>query len=1040
MSGGGANRFLTTVLMTDMVDSTALAAELGDRGWRDLVQLHNALVREALRRHDGREMDTAGDGFFAIFDAPGSAILCALEIVGGTPAIGVQVRAGVHVGEVEQMGAKVGGITVVIAARISSAAGPGEVLVSTTVRDLAAGAGIMFEDRGIQVLKGVPGEWRMYAASQRGAEADDAPSVPSTDLAGRRMAAIRLSQARPLWQRHPRAASAVAAGLAVIVMVGGVLAGSPWRPQAIAAVPANALGIIDLERNEIVGEVRVGQQPTAIAHGEGGVWVANSIDATVQRIDPARQLVVHTVDVGLAPIDLVVADGSVWVANSGERSVSRINVETGRLVQTITVGNSPSAIAAGAGGIWVTNRGDGTVMLLDAASGEPLETIPVGLAPSGLAVDDSGVWVISEETGTLAHLDLATGWLSTPIAVGPRPIAVDIGAGSVWIASATDGTVTRVDPDTRSVTGVFATGGSPSDVVVHADDIWIADRDGFVHRLDASDPEARTLSIAAVSGASAMAPVDDAMWFAAVASTATHSGGTLRVAGALGLPFNEPGISPLSHQLWSLMGDGLVTYPRLSGASGAQLIPGLAESMPSITDGGLTYGFRLRSGVLYSNGQPVRAEDFRNAIERLFQIEHPYFGGPLDEYTVAFGSLRGAEACIDAPVRRCDLSEGIVTDAAAGTITFHLSAPDPYFLFALVGQHPIPADAAPPNTAATDPVPGTGPYMVAERDESQMRLVRNPHFESWSLADRPDGLVDEIILLAAPNLQEATEMVARGDADWVHPAMQAEQIPSLRTQFPSRLHFNPSGTTIMFMDTTRPPFNSLQARQAVNLALDRARLAKLRGGVFAATPTCQTLPPVSVGYQPYCPWTDDPNAGGQWSAPDLQTARRLVDESGTRGTRVGVGPMPPRFNAEVAPYLVSVLEELGYDVTLETVETDVEANVAVFTDQRAQVSVWSASGGFSPSDFFGSFTCDGSAALSNYCDPELDARIEAARDAEASDPAAAAEAYAAIDREITDLALGAPLLNEGTTFVSSRVRDVQHHFLWSLLLDRVWLD
>lgn len=831
----------------------------------------------------------------------------------------------------------------------------------------------------------------------------------------------------------------MAAGLAVIVAAGAVLAWSPWRPPALATVPANALGIIDPERNEIVGEVEVGQQPVAVAHGEDGIWVASAIDDTVQRIDPERLVVVHTVDVGLAPIDLVVADGSVWVANSGERSVSRINVGTGRLVQTITVGTSPSAIAAGAGGIWVTNRGDGTVVRLDSATGVPLEPIPVGFAPSGLAVDETNVWIISEELGTLAHLDPATGWLSAPIAVGPRPIALAIGAGSVWVASATDGTVTRVDQDTHRVTGVFPLGGSLSDLVVHANEIWVGDLDGFVRRLDASDPDARAATIAAVSGASALALVDDAIWFAAVASTATHSGGTLRVAGAIGLPFYEPGIVGVSHQLWTLMGDGLVTYPRRSGASGAQLIPGLAESMPSVTDGGLAYGFRLRSGLLYSDGQPVRAEDFRNAIERLFQVEHPGFGGPLDG-PVAFGAIRGADACMDAPVSRCDLSDGIVTDATAGTITFHLTEPDPDFLLSLVGRHPIPADAAPPNAVATEPVPGTGPYMIAEYSETQMRLVRNPHFVSWSQADRPDGLVDEIILLAAEDLEHATEMVVDGEADWVHPFMEAAQIPELRTQFPAQLHFNPSGTTIMFMDTSRPPFDSLEARQAVNLALDRARLAEMRGGVFAATPSCQTLPPVFVGYQPYCPWTDEPSAGGQWSAPDLQTARRLVDESGTRGARVVVGPMPPRFNADVAPYVVSVLEELGYDVSLEAVDTDAEAGTAVFVEQRAQVSIWNISGTTSSADFFGIVGCADSGGFTNHCDPDLDARVAAAREAELTDPAAAAEAYAAIDREITDLALVTPLVNEGTTFVSSRLRDVQHHLVWGLLLDRVWLD
>ena len=214
MSRRAPDRFLTSVLMTDVVGSTEMAVELGDRGWRDLVQLHNSLVRAALRRHDGREMDTAGDGFFAIFDAPGSAIQCALEIVAAVQAIGVQVRAGVHVGEVEQLGRKVGGITVPIAARIASAAGPHEVLASATVRDLAAGADLEYEDRGVHQLKGVPGDWRLYAVTQPGG-ATTAAGSRGTNAAERRNAAVRRARARPIWQRHPRAAAATAAGVTV---------------------------------------------------------------------------------------------------------------------------------------------------------------------------------------------------------------------------------------------------------------------------------------------------------------------------------------------------------------------------------------------------------------------------------------------------------------------------------------------------------------------------------------------------------------------------------------------------------------------------------------------------------------------------------------------------------------------------------------------------------------------------------------------------------------------------------------------------------
>jgi class 3 adenylate cyclase len=157
---------LSTVLFTDIVDSTRRASELGDRAWAELVQSHHALVRRLLDRFRGRELDTAGDGFFATFDGPARAIRCASEIVDSVRGLGVEVRAGLHTGECEVIGEKVGGIAVNIGARIASRAEGGEVLVSSTVRDLVAGSGIEFEERGVAELKGVPEEWRLFAVSR----------------------------------------------------------------------------------------------------------------------------------------------------------------------------------------------------------------------------------------------------------------------------------------------------------------------------------------------------------------------------------------------------------------------------------------------------------------------------------------------------------------------------------------------------------------------------------------------------------------------------------------------------------------------------------------------------------------------------------------------------------------------------------------------------------------------------------------------------------------------------------------------------------
>jgi pimeloyl-ACP methyl ester carboxylesterase len=161
--GPESDRVLATVLLTDIVGSSERAAELGDRRWRELLEAHHALVRGELARWRGREVDTAGDGFLATFDGPARAIRCACAIRDGLHALGVEIRAGLHTGECEIIGGKVGGIAVHTGARVAARAAPGEVLVSGTVRDLIAGSGIELEDRGVHALKGIPGEWRLLA-------------------------------------------------------------------------------------------------------------------------------------------------------------------------------------------------------------------------------------------------------------------------------------------------------------------------------------------------------------------------------------------------------------------------------------------------------------------------------------------------------------------------------------------------------------------------------------------------------------------------------------------------------------------------------------------------------------------------------------------------------------------------------------------------------------------------------------------------------------------------------------------------------------
>jgi class 3 adenylate cyclase len=159
------DRVLATVLFTDIVDSTRRAADMGDRDWHALLDAHDAIVRAQLTRFRGREVNTSGDGFLAMFDGPQRAIRCAMAIRDAVHTLGIEVRAGLHTGECEVRGDDIGGIGVHIGARVSALAGPDDVLVSSTLRDLVIGSGLKFDERGAHVLKGVPGEWRLFAVA-----------------------------------------------------------------------------------------------------------------------------------------------------------------------------------------------------------------------------------------------------------------------------------------------------------------------------------------------------------------------------------------------------------------------------------------------------------------------------------------------------------------------------------------------------------------------------------------------------------------------------------------------------------------------------------------------------------------------------------------------------------------------------------------------------------------------------------------------------------------------------------------------------------
>ena len=332
------DRLLATVMFTDIVGSTGLAAEMGDRRWRHLVARHHATVRGALKRHGGREIDTAGDGFFATFEQPGRAIACALELTRSLRALGIEIRAGVNMGEVEVMGPKVGGIAVHVGSRVMSLASSGEVWVSGTVRDLMAGSDVRFEDRGVHQLKGVPGDWHLYSV--------DAP--PSAEPSPEE-AAEAPAERRSWLAAHQRLATLISLGVVVALVAALIVAWQGDGEGPALDLRGNSAVGIDASTNKPVAVVPVGDSPTAIAIGADTVWVISPAN-TLGAIDPATG---SLTPIGLPgpPTGIAADAGSVWVtagfgtSESGEGALLRYSARTRQREQPIPLRDGVRGVA-----------------------------------------------------------------------------------------------------------------------------------------------------------------------------------------------------------------------------------------------------------------------------------------------------------------------------------------------------------------------------------------------------------------------------------------------------------------------------------------------------------------------------------------------------------------------------------------------------------------------------------------------------------------------------------------------------------------------
>jgi peptide/nickel transport system substrate-binding protein len=500
-------------------------------------------------------------------------------------------------------------------------------------------------------------------------------------------------------------------------------------------------------------------------------------------------------------------------------------------------------------------------------------------------------------------------------------------------------------------------------------------------------------------------------------------------------------------QEWQLLidtHDGLTTFAKENGLAGTKIVPDLATSIPTPTNGGKTYVFHIRHGIKFSNGQVLKPSDFVTTFERQFTVPGP---------TSFYSDFVGASAC---STKGCNLSQGVVANDSAYTLTINLTAPDPE----LMDQLALPfAFAVPASTSlkllGNNVPPGTGPYMwKSYNPNTEAVLVRNPYFKVWSAAAQPAGYPNEIIEKYGLQVSDEVTAVMNGEANEVFDGDQipSDQLTQLNSpKYAGQVHVNTlTADWYMALNTRTPPFNNVKARQAINYAANRTAYIKIAGGPSLAVPACQILPPNFPSYVPYCPYT----TGSQtvWSGPNVAKAKQLVQQSGTAGMKVVVDGTNDQVGKALVEQMVSDLDSIGYRASPQLLAGSVQYP---FVQNSANSSKWQVAWSAwyqdypAQSDFLNVLlgcntihpNSDASPNIAAYCDKATQTQINQAESEEATNPSGAAKLWTEIDHEDTNAAPWVDLYNpKQIDFLSSDVHGYKWNPQWYILIDQLWLS
>jgi YVTN family beta-propeller protein len=1042
---GTEDLHIRTFLIADVRGYTLFTQERGDEAAANLAARFAGLAREAVDEHGGSVIELRGDEALAVFDSARRAIRAAtvlqqrfLEETEADPSLPLAVGIGLDAGEAVPVETGYRGGALNLAARLCGRAGPGEILASQAAVHLAQKVeGVRYANRGELRFKGLTDPVRVFKVVSEESDPSERIRLLAPRPHARGPAPIRLLRRRPV--------VAAVVALAVVAAIGVPTTLALRGGGVDARIVGDALAMIDLETGTLVGRVAFDSRPGDVAVGEGGVWVTLPDQGAVVEIDPRTRTIEDTIHVGASPAGIAVGAGFIWVANSDSSTVSQISPHApgNPVVQDIEVQGGPTGIAVGRGGVWVANSLSASVSRIDADSGKYLTSIPVGDQPVDVVVDEHGIWVANATSGTISRVDPDTRAVQT-VTVGRGPRAIAAGPDGVWAANFLDGTVTQIDPSTDRVAQTISVGEAPTGLTLSGGSVWVSDgSSGSVTRIELGPGAAAPSILPLGAEANDIALGNGVVWVSVRGAERAHRGGTLTVwAPRVWFDSLDPALA-YTNETWAILSstnDGLVGFQHTGGLEGTRLVPDLARYIPEPTDGGRTYTFQLRQGLHYSTGEPVRAEDFRRAIERVFAnldaSGYPSGGVPY------FSGIVGARACQRTLGKACDLSGGILADNDAGTVTFHLSGPDPDFPYALSLPFAYAVPAGSPDVLADDNTfPATGPYLIDRyQKEKEVVLARNPEFRTWSEAARPDGFPDRIVWRLGSDLDRMVDDTLKGPADIMF-LTPPDRIAELMRNDAGQLHLDPRlNTTYMSLNTEVPPFDDRKVRRALNFAVDRGEVERLSGGMWLAT--CQILPPNVPGYSPYCPYTR--HADGTSTAADFARARELVDRSGTAGTTVTVWASEEARpeSVPVGNYFVHLLERLRYRATLKDVGKPRILSALYGQSRRAQIAFASFTADYPAESGFlvPVLGCNGGYNSTGFCDPAIDRLMEEAARLRATDPAGARDRWSKIEHDLVDRALWVPLGNAyWVNLVSQGLGNYQSNPQWDALIDQMWV-